>query len=74
MATTEADLVSEARLLLRQALRLLDDHMLVAGDTGARGPLTDLAADIAWAAAAGLRGQDTDPDVADASGQRWPSR
>ncbi len=51
MATIGANRVAEARLLLRQALRLLDDDGRVAHDVHARTSLRELAADLARDAA-----------------------
>lgn len=52
MAPTEGDRVTEACMLLRQALRLLDDDVPCTD----RRVLTDLAADLAAEAVVTLRG------------------
>ena len=65
MAPTEDDRMAEASMLLRQALRLLDDDIRFIGNGAV---LTDLAADLAAEAVVALRGDDgdTSPATADA--------
>lgn len=62
MATIETDRVAEARLLLHQALRLLEGPSPVPRDANARRVLHELAADLARDAIDLLA---TDPSGAD---------
>lgn len=69
MAPSEDERVAEGSLLLRQALRLLDDDVPCTAD---RRVLIDLAADLAAEAAATLQGRGVDAPVPSVGQQPAP--